>query len=130
MAADIEAILVDWLEAALQVRFVTQLPDSLETPGNLPIGHLYESHGFEAYPTIDISTVDVDVYGADLHDTKVLAEAVRTQFLRHLIGVVFDGGLTSVNKVRNNAKPTRLPYDNPEICKLGAEYRLHVHSRA
>lgn len=141
MAADVEKLLTDWLPGQITgggVRVVTELPDDLETPGNLPIVQVEEAGGTgEIVPTLDVCDVDIDVYAGPSGGeparkvARDLAEQIRAAVVSlPRQGPIADDNLTSVSKVVTLRKPTRMPYDDSEIRRFGASYRLILHSRA
>ena len=131
MAADIERLLVEWLSDQLNLRVVTELPPDLEAPETLPIVQVEEAIGpGESDPGIDLCDVDIDAYGPDRASTKDLAERIRALVMYDLPGLVFDAGATSINRTRTLRKPSRLPYDDSDLRRFGAGYRITVHSRA
>jgi hypothetical protein len=130
MAADIERLLTVYLETALEVRVVAELPADLTAPETLPIVQVEEAPGPGwTIPTLDVCDVDVDVYAVGRQESRQLAEQVRALVMA-MTGLMFDDGLTVVSKVETQRKPTLLPYDDSDIRRMGGAYRYTLHTRA
>jgi hypothetical protein len=146
--ADVEHVLVDWLEAALAglgIKAKTRMPegDALEALLTEPdVGGLLHVEAFDGHdldPARERINVDVDLYVAALPDgnpddagANDLAALIRAAMLFHLPGyyTTLDGHSATVQAVATFARPTARPYDdNTAICRRHAAYQVTIATR-
>jgi hypothetical protein len=131
--ADVERILVTWLETATGIRTVTEAPaDIIED-----FIQVEAFGGADRNPGIDVANVDVDFYAVptatgepDRGAARDGAELVRRKMLRNLPGhvVTFDGVTATVAAVATISRPTARPWDESNIRRFHAAYRVTVQS--
>ena len=121
---DVEQLLTTYIAARRGCRAVTELPADLT--GNLPLAQVRRIAGGDLTLTLDAVIVDVDVYAADRASAHVLAEQIRTDFRTNLTGYRFGGG--TVARVETINGPYWVPYDNTNLRRYTAAYRVTVHS--
>jgi hypothetical protein len=122
--ADVEKILVSWLDNALAARIVTDVPSNLDLV--LPIVQITRIGGRDMFPTLDAAMVDVDVYALTRGEANVLSEEVRTALRFNSRNQVVDGAV--IGLVETLLGPTWRPYENTKVRRVGATYRVMVHS--
>lgn len=122
---DIEALLVPWLAATLNVRAVTELPadlaDVLPVVRSLRIG----GPDLDDYALLDLPTVTIDCYDAGWSAASTLAGRVHAAIRSTLPGTVHDGGV--VTRTRTISGPSWRPYDDTNLRRFGATYQIIVH---
>jgi hypothetical protein len=129
--ADIEAILVPWLSAAVGARAVTELPADLAAVA--PVVRVLRIGGpaDDNIPSFDQPTVSVDSYGSGRAAALALALAVENAIrvglpnTRHVVGSV----AAVVTKTQTVTGPSWRPYDDITLRRFGATYRLHLRTR-
>lgn len=121
---DIEALLVGWLEASIEdITASTETPADLDT--QLPwlqvvsLGGPYD--GFR----LDRPTVDVAAFAATGPEASALAAQV--QVLLHEQFARAKTGTAVVSRVQTITGPHWVPYDNHNLRRYEATYRLTVH---
>lgn len=132
MAADVEALLTQFLTVETGVRAVEELPpgwpDEAETP--TPMILVNEIGGIgQRVPTLDQCAVHIEAFGPDRATTRALAEQIRALVTYVLPTRVFDGGKTTFSLVETTAKPSRLPYGG-DVHRYFSAYNMIIHSRA
>ena len=82
--------------------------------------------GADTVPTIDVATVDIDVYGPD-HDTaEAHALHIWTQARTRL--ATYDNGTVRVTQVETVTAPVELPWDSrAQVVRYGGTYRIKTH---
>lgn len=123
MWPDIEVELVAWLDAALDVRHLTDLPANLGEI--LPVNQLQRVGGDDDGFRLDRALVDINSYGA----TRAAASALARQ-TRHELVVNLRGTKTSAavfGRVSTVSAPAWRPYENPDLRRMGATYELFFH---
>jgi hypothetical protein len=103
---------------------------AVDVPANLvaavPVAVVRRIAGADTILTLDQAVVDVDVYAADRAAARLLSDQIRSDFRLHLSGYVFGGGV--VAKVETSSGPVWVPYDNTNVRRYTATYRVTVHS--
>lgn len=140
--ADVEVLLVDWIEqalAALNLRAMTQLPEGDDLTAQLAecggIIHVEVYDGNETSPIHERVNVDIDVYKGQLPDGNAdddgaadLADLLRAALLFHLPG--YYAGPVTVSSVATISRPVARPYDdNSQVSRRQASYQLTVATR-
>ena len=123
MWPDVEIELVAWLDAALEVRHLTDLPANLLAV--LPVNQVQRVGGDDDGIRLDRALVSIDSYGADRAAASLLARRTRHELVVNLRGVqtaaaVF-GGVSTISA------PNWLPYENPALRRMGAIYEIYFH---
>ncbi|MFB7671341.1 hypothetical protein ACFC26_07970 [Kitasatospora purpeofusca] len=122
---DVELILTTWLRGRFpDVRSCTELPARVETV--LPVVQVATVGGpaarFGSRPRID-----VDVFAADYGSARSLALRVRDELLA-LRGPVEPGAV--VKWTRIDSDPSRRPYENPALRRVGLTVTIALHPAA
>jgi len=125
--ASVNKALIAYLKGATGARCVTDLPANLADV--LPVIQVERFGGGDSVLTLDDANVDIDVYAADLASAEDLAEQVRLFLRAGLPGTVVADGAAVVSRVRTITGPSRLPYDNTGLVRVGAAYQVTLHSR-
>jgi hypothetical protein len=128
MFADVEKLVIAWLAASF--------PDAYpcaETPADpvftecLPIIEVTRIGGSDTdQGAVDQATIDVECYAADRNAASVLADNVRAALRNQMPG--FRGIEGSVLAVDTLSAPAWRPYDNTDVRRFGATYRITVHA--
>ena len=120
-----------WLAAQFSpIRVVTELPASLGTV--VPVIQVTRFGGSDRSYVLDDANLDVDYFDG-AHDglsarenARTGAEKVRAALLLHLPGYAANGAaVTAVDTI--NA-PRWVPYDNTDLRRFVASYRITIHS--
>jgi hypothetical protein len=129
--ADVEALLVPWLSAAVAARAVTELPAALADLA--PVVHVLRIGGGsdDALPAFEFPTVSVDCYAATRGAALALAVSVDTAIRVTLPNTVhaFGSLSTVVTKTQTVTGPSWRPYDDITVRRFGATYQLHILTR-
>lgn len=120
---DVERLLVQWLGQQLNCRVVTDLPANLQT--QVPLLQIQRVGGADARPGLDFVGLDVDAYGPNRGSAVALAENARYALRFRLPGVQLDGAVFT--RIDTTEAPSFRPYDNTDLRRFGATYRLIVH---
>lgn len=120
---DIERVLVGWLSTALSCRVLTDLPANLAA--EVPLVQIARYGGGDYLPGLDEVLLDVDAFGPDRASAVALAEAARYQLRFVLAGTQIGGAV--ITRVETIEAPSFRPYDNTNLRRFGASYRLFVH---
>jgi hypothetical protein len=120
---DVERLLVQWLGSQLACRVVTDLPANLEK--QVPLIQIMRLGGGDARPGLDVAGLDVDAYGADRGAAVALAEKARHALRFRLPGTQIDSAVFT--RVDTTEAPSFRPYDNTDLRRFGATYRLTIH---
>lgn len=121
---DVEAMLCTYITARRGCRTVTEIPSDLAA--ELPLAQVQRIAGADTIITLDQAIVDVDVFAVDRASAHVLAEQIRTDFRTNLTGYRFGGGTVAL--VETITGPGWLAYDNTNLRRYTASYRVTVHS--
>ncbi|MFI6510135.1 hypothetical protein ACIBCT_21225 [Streptosporangium sp. NPDC050855] len=120
---DIEAVLIAWLEASVDVSASTETPSDLDS--QLPwVQVVRTGGGYDGFRR-DQPTVDVAVFAASGPAAFALASQIQyrlhEEFASHApVGAV-------ISRVETSTGPHRVPYDNPGMRRYEASYRFVVH---
>jgi len=125
--ASVNKALIAYLNGATGARCVTDLPANLADV--LPVIQVERFGGGDDVVTIDKANVDIDVYAASRGAAEDLAEDVRRLMRTDLPGKTVADGAAVVSRVRTITSPSRLPYDNTGLVRVGAAYQVTLHSR-
>lgn len=124
LVIDVEALLVTWLEASIEdITASTETPSDLDT--RLPwllvrrVGGPYDGYRLDQ-PTVDIAVYDSTAPAAS-------AIAAQVQVLLHEQLARNKTGTVVVSRVQTVTGPHWVPYDNPNMRRYEATYRLTVH---
>lgn len=121
---DVEQMLVGYINARRGCKTYTELPADML--GNIPLAQVQRIAGADPIITLDQAVVTVDVFAADRASAHVLAEQIRTDFRTNLTGYRFGGGTVAL--VETASGPSWIPYDNTNLRRYTAAYRVTVHS--
>lgn len=121
---DVEAVLIAWLEANVEdVRASTETPPDLD--GRLPWLQVVRVSGpYDGY-RLDRPVVDIDTFASDGPSAAALALQVQDLLHSRLRGAVADGAVFS--RVRTDASPRAVPYDNPAMRRYAATNSFVIH---
>lgn len=75
--------------------------------------------------TLDTARVAIDAYTADEDSAELLGETVRTAMRTKLHGYTFNGAV--VGRVETFSGPQLLPWDAPNVFKVGSGYQITTH---
>lgn len=114
---DVELALTTWARATFDATVCTELPSNLETV--LPLIQVEQIAGSGTRFSVD-PLIDVDVYAANYAAARDLARAVYRALVL-LRGIVDD---VVVRDVRVSSLPSRRPYDNSALRRVGATYSV------
>lgn len=120
--ADLELLVISWLRAE------TGRPASLtlvDFSSTAPRNRITAASGLDDTVTESV-LVDVESFGRSREEAKDLAFASRLAMLR-LQGDISGGWL--VDRVRVAVRPTRRSYDNPDVHRVVATYRVEIRCR-
>ncbi len=120
---DIERVLVGWLGSRLNCRVVTDLPANLAQ--QVPLLQIGRYGGADIAPGLDVVDLDVDAYGPDRGSAVSLAEKARHALRFTLPNQQINGAVFA--RVNTIDAPSFRPYDNTDLRRFGASYRLYVH---
>ena len=123
MFADVEALLVDYLETTTGVRTVTSLPAQLETA--LPVFRVTGVGGADDRVT-DRTLVEVEAFAAQRGDARDLAETARQAMLA-AAHTELDGWL--VDTVQTESRPRWVDYANERVQRFLAMYGVATRVR-
>lgn len=125
MADPAEKAIRDWLAARFPAaRVVTETPSDLAEV--LPCIKVNRIGGNSTIPTIDNAHVDVEYFGSTRDEARGGAESVRRAFETELPGVTVGGNV--VLAVTEIQSPTWAPYDNTNVRRFDATYRISLHT--
>jgi hypothetical protein len=120
-----ESLVRGWLaEQFTPTRVVTELPANLGDV--VPVIQVTRFGGSDDVIVLDNAHIDVDTFAATRDDARTLAEQVRTALRLHLPGVTTGGGV--VTSVTTMSAPRWVPYDNTNLRRFVASYRITIHS--
>lgn len=122
-SVDVEAELVAWLKAELDVRVVTDLPANLLDV--VPVVQVQRVGGDDDGIRLDRAFIDVDVYGTTRPLASQLMAQARSLFLASLRGVVTDAAVFT--SARTITAPAWRPYENPGLRRFGATFEIFCH---
>ncbi|MEU6543876.1 hypothetical protein [Streptomyces sp. NPDC046859] len=123
MWPDVEAELVAWLKAQLNVRHLTDLPTNLTEV--LPINQVQRIGGDDDSIRLDRALVTVDSYAADRAAASLLARRTRDKLVNQLRGVQTAAAV--FGRVSTLSAPAWRPYENPNLRRMGATYEIYFH---
>lgn len=121
---DVERLLVPWLGEQCQCRVVTDLPANLES--QVPLLQIQRVGGSDPRPGLDFVGLEVDAYGPDRGTAIAYAEDARHALRFELPGTQIEGAVFT--RVDTTEAPSYRPYDNTDLRRFGATYRLIVHN--
>lgn len=124
MYADVELLLGTWITTQTGIRCLNVLPADLI--GDVPLVQVVRYGGADDNLTLDEAAVDIDCYTTDRTASFQLAEQVRSAVRLRLPGYHTAAG--TVADVQTVVGPSWRPYDNTNVCRVGASYRVTVHS--
>ncbi|MDH2424736.1 hypothetical protein [Sphaerisporangium sp. TRM90804] len=121
---DVEALVATWIEANVDdTRGMTETPANLDTL--LPVAKVMKIGGSYDGFRITRATVDVDFF--DSTRDRAWSGALHVQWCLHNLFVRRRQGDAVVARVETLTDPRRLPYDNTNLRRVGATYRITVH---
>lgn len=107
-------------------RIVTELPAGLEK--FLPLIQVERISGPDVVPSLDQPVMDVEVFAADRPSAKALADRVRVALRYGMNGFQYGGAVVaSVDTVQG---PGWRPYNNTQLRRVGATYRITLHNQS
>ena len=123
--ASAESLVRDWLATQFNpTRVVTELPANLGDA--LPLIQVTRFGGSDDVLTLDAANIDVDTFGATRDAARSLGEQVRSALRLHLPG--YSTGTAGVQSVTTISAPRWVPYDNTNLRRFVASYRITIHS--
>lgn len=121
--ADVELMLCTFIKAKRGVRCVTELPADMTS---LPIVQVGRFAGADDVLTLDNAAVDIDVFHTDRFAAQALADLIRRDIRLNMLGYALGGAV--VANTETISGPKWLPYDNTNLRRNQASYRVTVHS--
>lgn len=101
-----------------------------ETPSNLadvvPCIEVGRFGGGDGVWTLDVANIDIDVYHSSRAAALDYAEQVRTSLRLHAEGQEVNGAL--IAQVATLSAPKWVPYDDTNIRRINAAYRIAIRS--
>jgi hypothetical protein len=123
--APAEPLIRGWLAAQFPTaRVVTELPSNLADV--LPLIQVARFGGASSDYVRDAANVDIDTFDVTRAAARLLGEQVRVAFLLHLPG--YASGGAAVSSVADISAPRWVPYDNTDLRRFVASYRITIHS--
>lgn len=125
MYADAEQFLLGFLEDQRpDVRGCTELPATLTAA--LPLWQVDRIGGSDVEPGIDQATLDLEAFAASRPAAKILAEDARELIRFKLPG--YSNQFGTALRVETISGPSWRPYDNTNVRRVGATYRITIHA--
>lgn len=129
--ADAETLVRGWLATQFPspaYRVVTESPADLGAVPTIVVGRI---GGSSPVVTIDAARIDITCFDAidgtaPRQKARSLAAQVRTALMYHLPGQVTGGG--AVQSVAEESAYHFVPYDNTNVRRFEATYRITIHS--
>ncbi len=122
--ADIERGLVMWLQSQLSgVRVLTELPDNLAEAA--PVVRISRIGGPELAPRFEAADIDIDSFGTGRAQAFQTLETVRVALRFRLPNQTLGGSVYT--RVDTTSGPAWRPYDNTNVRRFGASFRIYVH---
>ncbi len=126
-----ETVIRDWLAQQFSTaRVLTETPDNLADV--VPVLQVTRFGGADALLNVDTANVDVETFDGP-HDNlsarenaRTLAEQVRSSLRLDLPGNTVAGAF--VAEVATISAPTWTPYDNTNVRRFTASYRITIRS--
>lgn len=119
--ADVESVIAPWIEATFDVTAGGETPADLEA--KLPFVRVERIGGpderFTMHPRIA-----VDVFAATADEARTVAGQVRDSLV-FLSGPI---GNAVIRRVRCDSGPSRQPWANPAVRRLGASYTVSLRA--
>lgn len=125
----VEPLVRDWLAEHFGAgyRVVTELPAGLGTVvAATPVILVTRFGGSDSVLVLDEANVDVDTFGTTRDAARALGELVRSALRFKLPGVSTGGGFVAAVSTIN--APRWVPYDNTDLRRFVASYRITVRS--
>ena len=125
--AEAETLVRGWLATQFPTptyRVVTELPANLADV--VPVIQVTRFGGADRFTVLDDANIDVDTFGATRDGARNLGGLVRSALILHLPGVQTGGGI--VTAVSTISAPRWVPYDNTNLRRFVASYRITIHS--
>ena len=123
--ADAETLVRGWLATQFPgVRVVTEVPANLADV--VPLIQVSRFGGSDDTIVTDAANIDVDTFGATRDEARSLGGQVRSALRLHLPGYAAGGG--AVQSVTTISAPRWVPYDNTNLRRFVASYRITIHS--
>lgn len=120
-----ESFVRNWLATQFPAaRVVTETPANLGEA--LPVIEVTRFGGSDDVIVLDSANIDIDVYAATRDAARTLGEQVRTALRLHLPGYASAGA--AVQSVTTISAPRSVPYDNTNLRRFNAAYRITIHS--
>lgn len=130
MYPSVEMALIQWLSGRYaSARVARETDASLQE--NLPWIAVKRFGGRDDTITLDIASVDIDVYADTWAAAEELARDVRVAMRLYLLGaqITTDSGACTIAAVGTLAAPAQRPTTDPDLKRCGASYRVTTHSR-
>lgn len=122
--APAELLIRDWLNTRFApARVVTETPADLASV--LPCIQVSVFGGGDDVAGIDDTNFDIDYFAADRTTARAGAESVRGALRFELPGQQLDTAF--VLELLTISKPSYVPYDNPNLRRFVASYRIRLH---
>jgi hypothetical protein len=108
-------------------RVVTELPAGLgAVVADTPVIQVTRFGGSDSLLVLDDANIDVDTFGTTREAARSLGELVRSALRFDILGVSQDGGFVCAVSTIN--APRWVPYDNTDLRRFVASYRITVRS--
>ncbi|MDX3549508.1 hypothetical protein PV724_44340 [Streptomyces europaeiscabiei] len=122
-SVDVEAELVAWSTAELDVRVVTDLPANLVDV--LPVVQFQRIGGDDDTIRLDRAFVEVNVYAETRQAASQLMARTRSLLLTQLRGTTTSAAVFTSS--RTISAPAWRPYENPALRRFGASFEIFCH---
>lgn len=123
--ADVEQLLVGWVPTVVTARAVTELPNDLT--GQVPVVRIVRVGGPTGLPGFDTPTVVIDCFDVTRPAAKTLALQVQAAVEYQLPRFFNPYGTVLATECVSG--PSWLPYDNTNVRRFSATYRMTMHNR-
>jgi hypothetical protein len=124
-----ESVVRNWLAGHFGAgyRVVTELPAGLgAVVAVTPVIQVTRFGGSDDLLVLDDANIDVDTFDVGRDKARALGELVRSALRFDLPGVSQDGGFVAAVSTIN--APRWVPYDNTDLRRFVASYRITVRS--
>ena len=124
-----ESVVRNWLATHFGsgYRVVTELPANLATVvAATPVIQVTRFGGSDDLLVLDAANIDVDTFGLSRDAARSLGELVRSALRFNIVGATQDGGFVAAVSTIN--APRWVPYDNTDLRRFVASYRITIRS--
>lgn len=124
-AVDVEVLLIGWLQEQLGPAAVVRDELDNDLANELPTVQVQRAAGDDDGVRLDRALVDVDVYAATRGDAYAVSATIRGLLLGQLRGSTAGGAV--IGAVRTVSAPSKRPYENIALRRVGATYSIYSH---